>query len=125
VTEIADITRIHRDEDDSLKGFQRKEIRNHIKAIVEYLDQGSVLFPNAIILALSPEITFKQARGRAPDGTLDVGDIGTLFIPIREPGDRVAWIVDGQQRSLALSETKNSALPVPVVAFVADDLETQ
>lgn len=125
VTEIADITRIHRDEDDSLKGFQRKEIRNHIKAIVEYLDQGNVLFPNAIILALSPEITFKQARGRAPAGTLDVGDIGTLSIPIREPGDRVAWIVDGQQRSLALSETKNSELPVPVIAFVADDLETQ
>ena len=41
VAEIADISRIHRDEDEKLKGFQRKDIRNHIKAIVEYLDQGN------------------------------------------------------------------------------------
>ena len=125
VAEIADISRIHRDADDKLKGFQRKDIRNHIKAIVEYLDQGTVLFPNAIILALAPEITFKKSRGRAPEGTLACGEPGTLSIPILETGDRVAWIVDGQQRSLALAESSNVDLPVPVVAFVADELETQ
>jgi DGQHR domain-containing protein len=37
----------------------------------------------------------------------------------------VAWIVDGQQRSLALAQAKNSRLPVPVVAFVSDDLQMQ
>ena len=30
--------------------------------------------------------------------------------------------MDGQQRSIALSKTKNKALPVPVVAFVSDDI---
>ena len=125
VSEIADISRIHRDEDDKLEGFQRKDIRNHIKAIVEYLDQETVLFPNAIILALAPEFTFKKSRGRAPTGTLACGEPGTLSVPIREAGDRVAWIVDGQQRSLALAESRNVDLPVPVVAFVAEDLETQ
>ena len=125
ITEIADISRIHRDDKDGLQGFQRKEIQNHVNAIVEYLDQGDVLFPNAIILALAPEIEFRQARGRTPEGALDVGDMGTLSIPIRETGDRVAWIVDGQQRSLALAKTSNSELPVPVIAFVAEDLEVQ
>lgn len=125
IYEIADISRIHRDDKDVLQGFQRREIQNHVKNIIEYLDEGDVLFPNAIILALAPEVQFKRTRGRTPDGALGSGETGTLFIPLREPGDRVAWIVDGQQRSLALSRTKNKGLPVPVVAFVARDLEVQ
>src|SRR5262245_15721332 len=68
---IADISRIARDEGE-LKGFQRKEIRAHVNSIVEFLDSGSVLFPNAIILALSPEVEFKNARGSKPEGMTDV-----------------------------------------------------
>lgn len=124
IMEVADISRIDRD-DDELKGFQRKGIRNHVKSIVEYLDQDNVLFPNAIILSFSPEVEFKQARGPAPKGLINIAAMGTLHIPIRKEGRRVSWIVDGQQRSLALSETKNASLPVPVVAFVSPDLEIQ
>lgn len=120
---IADISRISREGCD-LKGFQRREIRNHVKAIAEFLDTGPILFPNAIILALSPDIDFKLARGSRPDGMLDVADSGTLTIPVRPEGQRVAWIVDGQQRSLALSRTTNTRLPVPVVGFVSESLET-
>ncbi|RJQ27568.1 DGQHR domain-containing protein [Candidatus Parcubacteria bacterium] len=125
ITEIADISRVCRDESDALGGFQRKEIRNHVNKIVEYLDMGKVIFPNSIILAFSPEVDFKQSRGQEPKGCLETAKMGTLTIPIREEGKRVAWIVDGQQRSLALSKTKNNKIPVPVVAFVAPDLETQ
>ena len=81
------------------------------------------LFPNAIILALSPEIEFKNSRGSRPDGMIDVADTGTLTIPIRPEGQRVAWIVDGQQRSLALTRAKDSQIPVPVIGFVSADLE--
>jgi DGQHR domain-containing protein len=125
IMELAEISRIYRDETEKLEGFQRKEIKNHVNRIVEYLDQGEVLFPNSLILAFSREVEFKQARGKDPDGVTDIADIGTLIIPIREEGQKVAWIVDGQQRSLALSKTKNASIPVPVVAFVAPDLETQ
>lgn len=125
IAKIADISRVYRDENDSLEGFQRKEIKNHVNQIVSFLDQGKVIFPNAIILALSSEIEFKQSRGAEPKGCLSIAQIGTLTIPIKEEGKRVAWIVDGQQRSLALSKTTNNNLPVPVVAFVASDLETQ
>ena len=124
ITRIADISRIARDEAE-LKGFQRKEIRVHVNAIVEFLDSGPVLFPNAIILALSPEVEFKHARGTRPEGMIDVADSGTLTIPVRPEGRRAAWIVDGQQRSLALARAKNSRIPVPVVGFVSADLETQ
>jgi hypothetical protein len=40
VTRVADITRIERDTDDVLKGFQRREIREHVRSIVQYLNQG-------------------------------------------------------------------------------------
>src|SRR5262245_20916978 len=125
ITGVAEISRISRDDSDALKGFQRKEIQNHVKSIVEYLDRGNVLFPNAIILALSSEVRFTQSRGPTPEGVAQIAQIGTLSIPIREEGRRVAWIVDGQQRSLALSRTKNADISVPVVAFISGDIDTQ
>jgi DGQHR domain-containing protein len=124
ITRVADISRVSRDESEQLKGFQRREIRNHVNAIVEFLNSGPVLFPNAIILALAPDIEFKNARGSRPEGMVDVADIGTLIVPLRPEGKRVAWIVDGQQRSLALARAKNPEIPVPVVAFVSEELET-
>ena len=47
---IAQISRLHRDSKNKLEGFQRKEIRNHVKKIVEYLETGSVLFAFALTL---------------------------------------------------------------------------
>lgn len=125
LTEIAEISRIRRADNGQLDGFQRKEIREHIKEIVDYLDRGEVLFPNAIILAVNNDVEFKQARGRDPSGLLDVGQIGTLIIPLRNQGQRSAWIVDGQQRALALAESRNREIPVPVVAFIAPEISVQ
>lgn len=125
IVRVADISRVERDEADVLKGFQRPEIRSHVKSIVEYLNQGNVLFPNAIILAMSPAIRFIPSRGPRPQGLDDIANSGTLAIPIYEEGNRIAWIVDGQQRSLALAHASNSRIPVPVIGFVSDDLEVQ
>lgn len=125
IMKIADISRVERDERDALKGFQRPEIQQHVKEIVEYLDQGNVLFPNSLILAMGPDVRFTASRGTRPANDEGVGQTGTLTIPIFEAGNRVAWIVDGQQRSLALSRSTNQSFPVPVVAFVSDNLEVQ
>ncbi len=125
IVRIADISRVSRENSEGLKGFQRKEIQHHVRGIVEYLDQGRVLFPNAIILAFGSDVRFRQSRGPAPEGLLELSDAGTLSIPVRPEGARVAWIVDGQQRSLALSRTKNGDLPVPVIGFVSPDVSTQ
>ncbi len=122
---IADIARMERGVKGKLEGFQRREIRDHVNAIAAYLDKDHVLFPNAIILALSSEVKFKQSRGPALEGTYDDAHAGQLEIPIRPEGERVAWIVDGQQRSLALKKSKNGTLPVPVVAFETGSIETQ
>lgn len=125
IIKVADISRIERNESDVLKGFQRREIRTHVKGIVDYLNQGDVLFPNAIILAMSPSVHFSASRGTKPTGDEGIAEAGTLTIPVYEEGERVAWIVDGQQRSLALAESTSKNVAVPVVAFVSDSLEVQ
>jgi DGQHR domain-containing protein len=125
VAQVADISRVERDEDDSLKGFQRREIRNHVRSIVQYLNQGKVLFPNAIILAMAPDVRFARSRGPARRELERGVEAGALSIPLRPEGQRVAWIVDGQQRSLALAQSNTPSLPVPVVGFVSDDLAVQ
>lgn len=125
IVKVADISRVERTESDALKGFQRPEIRTHVKGIVDYLNQGNVLFPNAIILAMSPAVHFAAARGTKPTGDQGIAQAGTLTIPVYEEGRRVAWIVDGQQRSLALAQAGRKSIPVPVVGFVSDNLEIQ
>jgi DGQHR domain-containing protein len=124
IARIADINRLKRSKDD-LEGFQRPEIRRHVNQIVEFLDSGPVLFPNAIILAFSPDVSFQKVRGKGPQNCSSLSDVGILNIPIRDEGDRVAWIVDGQQRSLALARARDKQIAVPVVAFVSHDLKTQ
>src|SRR3546814_8180782 len=75
------------------------------------------------LLALSPEVAFDGSRGSKPKGLIEVGKSGTLTIPLRPEGLRAAWIVDGQQRSLALARAQNSRVPVPIIGFVSSDLD--
>ena len=120
--QVAGISRVSRDHEDELIGYQRAEVKQHVASIVEYLDSVDPVFPNAIILALTSRCRFVKSRGpNADDG---VASIGTIEIPIGGES-RPAWIVDGQQRSLAMQRAVNRSFPVPVTAFVADTVEVQ
>jgi DGQHR domain-containing protein len=122
--QIAEISRISRNDEGKLIGYQRPEVQQHIQNIVEYLDNGKVVFPNSIILALSSDISFKESRGPKVDEGFAVS--GTLEIPIPQKGEpKPAWIVDGQQRMMALANSKRQDFPVPINAFVADKVELQ
>lgn len=119
---IADISRVSRDDAGKLLGYQRDEVKKHVQNIQDYLNSGDVLFPNAIILALSSAVRFRGSRG--PDVFDGCATAGTLEIPLggsRKP----AWIVDGQQRVLALSKCEDPNKVVPVSAFVADEVDVQ
>ncbi len=94
---FAEISRVHRDSEGSLQGFQRKGIKSHVQAIT-------------------------QTRGEKPGGDVKSCEAGTLRIPLPNDGPKAAWIVDGQQRSIALSQAQNKSFPVPVVAFVSEEL---
>lgn len=121
---VADISRIARDEADRIVGYQRPEVRRHVQDIVAYLNGPRVLFPNAIILALSSAVRFTRSRG--PENDDGLATAGFLELPIPAAGrTKPAWIVDGQQRALALSRCDRPDFPVPVNAFVADEVELQ
>jgi DGQHR domain-containing protein len=121
--EIAEISRVSRDDTGKLIGYQRPEVKRHVQDITDYLDSGKVLFPNSIILALSSKVHFSQSRG--PRVSDRVSDAGILEITFQSNGTKPAWIVDGQQRAIAISHSKRKDLPIPVSAFVADEIELQ
>jgi DGQHR domain-containing protein len=124
IGQIADISRVSRDDAGDLIGYQRPEVRKHVQEITDYLDSDQVLFPNPIIIALPSTVSFTCSRGPGNDDSCAVA--GTLKIPFSN-GNRhkPGWIVDGQQRALALARSRRQDFPVPVNAFVADSIELQ
>lgn len=122
--QIAEISRVSRSDEGKLIGYQRPEVKKHIQNIVEYLENGKVIFPNSIILAVSSDFAFKASRGPKVDEGFAVS--GTLEIPVPQKGEpKPAWIVDGQQRMMALANSKRRDFPVPINAFVADKVDLQ
>ena len=124
--QIADISRIGRDEGGKLIGYQRPGVRRHVQDIVDYLNQDEIIFPNSIILALSSRVKFHQSRGPQMKESDPYANAGMIEIPLPSDGAiKPAWIVDGQQRALALSKCERRHLPIPVNAFVADEIDLQ
>ena len=118
---VADISRIKKDASGELLGYQRGRVARHVDEICTYLQSKDVLFPNAIILAMSSAVKFKQSRGPSANNSESLA--GWLEIPLIKGGPKTAWIVDGQQRTLALSSSQRTDLEVPVTAFISDDFE--
>jgi DGQHR domain-containing protein len=124
ILQVADISRLSRGDDGKLIGYQRPEVKKHVQDITNYLDTEAGLFPNSIILALTSRTKFRASRGpRVDDGLADAGEI-EIQLP-RAGGIRPAWIVDGQQRALAISKSKRKGMMFPINAFIADDIEIQ
>lgn len=123
ISQVADVSRIGRDEAGDLVGYQRPAVRRHVANIVDYLDGPDVLFPNSLILAFSSIVRFVEAEGVPAENGQSVGH---LEIPLpAENQPRPGWIVDGQQRSRALASTRRADLLVPVTAFATDDVGVQ
>jgi DGQHR domain-containing protein len=121
---VADISRVARDQGGKLIGYQRREVKRHVAAIADYLDGEQVIFPNAIIIALPSTVRFVASRGpNVGDGLAVAGQLEIPLAPGADP--KPGWIVDGQQRALALSRAANGALPIPVTAFIADTVDVQ
>lgn len=124
ILEVAEISRISRGDHSELIGYQRPAVRQHVKEITDYLNGDDVLFPNPIIIALPSTVKWTSSRG--PNVSDGIATIGAIEIPlVGLAGGKPGWIVDGQQRALALSRSKRQDFPVPVNAFVADSVNVQ
>src|SRR5438093_10177648 len=90
ILDIADISRVSRDEAGKLIGYQRPEVKRHVQDIVEYLNADHVVFPNSLILSLSSKARFVRSRGPQFDSAGVVA--GVLEIPLmREGQSKPAW----------------------------------
>jgi DGQHR domain-containing protein len=122
--QLAGVSRVSRDDGGKLIGYQRTEVRKHVREIADYLESDDMLLAHPIILSFSSRVRFISSRGRKTSDGL--ASAGMLRIPVpQSPDEKPAWIVDGQQRALAISHCKDKSFPVPICAFVADDVELQ
>ena len=124
ILEVAEISRVARGDHSELIGYQRPEVRQHVNEIIDYLNGDDVLFPNPIIIALPSTVKWTSSRG--PNVSDGISTSGMIEIPlIGLAGSKPGWIVDGQQRALALSRAKRQDFSVPVNAFIADSVDVQ
>jgi DGQHR domain-containing protein len=122
---FATISRIHRDDDSEIQGYQRPAVLSHISAIRRYIESDSPMLPNALVIAFDKRVEFEALPG-LPHA--DYARHGTITIPIGKEDadeDKPGWIVDGQQRSAAIRDARVDSFPVCVTAFIADSDEEQ
>jgi DGQHR domain-containing protein len=118
---FAAISRVGRDDEHQIRGYQRPEVLSHIAEIRRYLESENPMIPNAVVVAFDRRLRFEPAKGN--HFSIHYCRPGTLVIPVDDslPDDRKpGWVVDGQQRLAAIREANIEAFPICVVAFVAD-----
>jgi DGQHR domain-containing protein len=122
---FAAVSRIHRDGDAEVEGYQRPEVLSHIASIRRYLESEAPMIPNALVVAFDKRVQFEPLPG-AP--SVSYARPGTLVIPASSglpDEDKPGWIVDGQQRSAAIRDARIDSFPVVVTAFITDSDEDQ
>lgn len=120
---FATVSRMKRDEQAQLGGYQRPEVLSHINSIRNYIESSSPLIPNAVVLAFDERVTFERIH----ESGLEYLSYGTLIIPMDEASDekKPGFIVDGQQRLAAVREAEVASFPICVTAFIASDVAQQ
>jgi DGQHR domain-containing protein len=96
IQKFAKIDRVSRGESGELIGFQRPQIANHIREIKGYLDSPGSILPNPIVVAFISGVEMERL------------DTGLARISIDISDGPKGYIVDGQQRFIALSNLNNN-----------------
>lgn len=106
---IAAVSRIARDEDGELSGFQRPQIAAHIQEIRDYLEKDTAVLPNPIVVAFTDKVSIKGNKNGICEVSVDISN--------GPPG----LVVDGQQRYTALSQIEGKEFEVFVSALICRD----
>jgi DGQHR domain-containing protein len=121
--DFASVSRVRRDDQKRLQGYQRPEVLSHISSIRRYLESEGAMLPNAVVLAFDERVMFEPA---ARGGDVKYSIPGQLIIPVDESladEEKPAWLVDGQQRSAAIRDADVAEFPVAAVGFIASQEE--
>lgn len=120
------ISRLHRNDNGGLGGYQRPEVLSHIREIREYIESDDPMIPNAIVIAFDRRVHFEPASVQ-PSGP-GCSRLGVLVVPVDDGApaeDRPGWIVDGQQRAAAIRDADIEQFPICITAFITDDASEQ
>ena len=122
VFEIAGISRIERTEKGAIEGFQRPEVKKHIREIADYIRNADAMIPNAVVLAFRKRaVKFEPLGGKKAAAN---GEHGILTVQVySDEEEKAGWVVDGQQRSYALAQVDDDKFPIMVCAFIEDSEE--
>jgi DGQHR domain-containing protein len=127
IPSFATVSRIRRDDNDHIAGYQRPEVRSHINEIRNYIESETPMIPNSVVIAFDPRVRF-EASNDGELGHQSYTRFGTLIIPIDpevETEDKPGFIVDGQQRVAAIREAEVDSFPIFVNAFITSDVREQ
>jgi DGQHR domain-containing protein len=119
--DFAQISRLGRDSDEQIAGYQRPEVLSHIAEIRNYLESEAPMLPNAVVVAFDSRVKFRPLVDAATDDNSPCH--GHLLIPSN--GEKPGWIVDGQQRAAAIRDARISGFPIFVTGFVTDSVAEQ
>lgn len=109
---FASIKHIKRNEDGNLQGYQRLDIKKHVKEIATYLSEEGSILANSIVIGFDSSVKFEEIETNS--------DFGYILIP----DDQIhGQIVDGQQRSTALNNLQDANFEVSVNAFITNNEE--
>lgn len=126
VHRFATISRVRRDEEGALRGYQRPEVLSHIDEIRRFIEGPNPMIPNAVVLAFNSSVHFEP--GATEFHPESHSRPGTLSVPFEEEmldEDKPAFVVDGQQRLAAVRDSNVDSFPLSVVAFITDDVSEQ
>ncbi len=122
IEKIAGISRIKKNEDSAIDGYQRTESQKHIAGIRKYIDSDDPLIPNGIVIAFDESVNFIPTSINSGEDT----QVGYLEIPSFDSNSMPpGWIVDGQQRVAACRDAVRSEFRLIVSAFIASSEEDQ
>jgi DGQHR domain-containing protein len=120
---FAAVSRVGRDDDAAIRGYQRPEVLSHINAIRAYIESETPMIPNGIVVAFDSRVRFEPVRTARK--VKDIGlRQGSLIIPLDEE-ERPGWIVDGQQRAAAIRDARVDRFPIFINAFITEEVAEQ
>lgn len=123
---IATVSRVQREADGTILGYQRPEVMAHIEEIRRYIESESPLIPNAIVIAFDNSVKFRASGGDGKANSHGVhGWLDVPYLADRPDSELPGWIVDGQQRTAALRDAEVSHFPVFATAFISENSAQQ
>src|SRR3954449_3314378 len=61
---FATVSRVHRDDNAEIQGYQRPEVLAHISSIRRYLESSDPMIPNALVVAFDKRVRFEPSTRR-------------------------------------------------------------